>query len=468
MNRTILFCCAICSVLFASAQTLVKEMDNAATRFIPGQYMSSGEAAIYFSFDEYGYSNDEPTDVAQIYDFELNDLKTIYFRMMWPYSVIEERSSSGISVERTRYLGRETGEIIDLPPVSDMEARKEAFIRKVYDDNFRYFPSMTIEGLASSCWVQDETTICIMLPLGSSPGMYQFQEYLTHVAIRVDSSGAVGYTYKYAITVPCYDGYWSSSTVESAPVRNLYIPRCNDVVRMNHWNGGVYLPFSQTFFNDDEKFEYVRYRWELKAAPSGNSDMSIAPDGSVDPLEYLFGITTYDRDGDGEEDYRRTDFSIRYTAIEVVDEDGTVIYTFPLPDNCDSNAGVEFFKSDNSILAQVWFSGYNDNNEYIQTVRFYRIDKSTGVATIVREESHLSVFPNPACKGAPVEMVLPTGSDAAMVSVTSLDGTRIFSQPVAHGADRVSVPTDTLLPGVYLFTLSERGRTVETVKVIIR
>lgn len=48
---------ALASTSAAFAQTLVKEMNDADTRFIPGQYMKNGEAAIYFSEDEYGYSD---------------------------------------------------------------------------------------------------------------------------------------------------------------------------------------------------------------------------------------------------------------------------------------------------------------------------------------------------------------------------------------------------------------------------
>ena len=52
-----------------SAQTLVKEMNGADTRFIPGQYMKNGEAAIYFSEDEYGYRDGSTKYTAEIFDF---------------------------------------------------------------------------------------------------------------------------------------------------------------------------------------------------------------------------------------------------------------------------------------------------------------------------------------------------------------------------------------------------------------
>lgn len=53
MKRLPLLCLSLYVSVCAFSQTLVKEMENADTRFIPGAYMKNGEAAIYFSSDEY-------------------------------------------------------------------------------------------------------------------------------------------------------------------------------------------------------------------------------------------------------------------------------------------------------------------------------------------------------------------------------------------------------------------------------
>ena len=70
-----IFAAIVCASA-ASAQTLVKEMNGADTRFIPGQYMKNGEAAIYFSDDEYGYKDGGTNYLAEIFDFELKPLKS--------------------------------------------------------------------------------------------------------------------------------------------------------------------------------------------------------------------------------------------------------------------------------------------------------------------------------------------------------------------------------------------------------
>ena len=127
MKNNIIICCALSITVCASAQTMVKEMDGANTRFIPGNYMKNGEAAIYFSSDEYGYGNGETSYEAQIYDFELKPLKSFNFQILHPYSVTEQRASSGTK-ELTKVITQTRSEVMGLPSVSEMDARKDAFI----------------------------------------------------------------------------------------------------------------------------------------------------------------------------------------------------------------------------------------------------------------------------------------------------------------------------------------------------
>ncbi len=93
---------AIAGAFTVSAQTLVKEMNGADTRFIPGQYMKNGEAAIYFSEDEYGYKDDGTKYTAEIFDFELQPLKSFNFPILRPYCRFEERASTGTQEKSVR------------------------------------------------------------------------------------------------------------------------------------------------------------------------------------------------------------------------------------------------------------------------------------------------------------------------------------------------------------------------------
>jgi hypothetical protein len=246
----------------------------------------------------------------------------------------------------------------------------------------------------------------------------------------------------------------------------FYTPRCVDVSNMNHWNGGVYLPFSQTFFNDDDKFEYVCYKSEI----SIGSDDVYSTAWDEYSITRIFGITDTDRDGDGEDDYKSTVYGVHRKGFDVVSEDGSVLYSFDFPNSYVHSGAIQFFKSDNYILAQLSFYGQNDSGNYTTTNRFYRIDKTSASAPkLIREENSISASPNPASKGTPVIMTLPLDSSKSRkISVTSLNGIQVFSQNVAPGVSQVSIPTANLSSGMYLFTVTEDGRNLDTCKIFIK
>lgn len=451
--------CAFSLPLCTSAQTLVKEMNGANTRFIPGKYMKSGEAAIYFSSDEYGYDDGQTQYEAQIFDFELKPLKSFYFQILHPYTVTEQRASTGTK-ELTKQISQSRNELHGLPAVAEMDARKDAFINWFYDSNKYLDPNITLEGITASCRVHG-STIYIALPKNE---YIQYADYLKSTEVYFNENDQWGYIYTYATEVPVCDGEWSTTTWYDVPVSNFCTPRCTDVAGMNHWNGGLFMPFSQTFFNDDDKFEYVRYKAEIAEGYGDLNDVSAAGD----PLQILFGITDNDRDGDGEVDYRSTHFGVRRTGLEVVSEDGTVIYTFPLPETCEGNPGIEFFKSDNHILAQVDFNWRDENDRYMHTVRFYRIDKTSGVAKVIREENHISASPNPVSVGTPVRITVPEGKSPRTLTITTLNGTPVFSKQISPSATDLSIPTHNLTPGIYLFTLTSATHTLATCKILVR
>ena len=459
MKKLLSLCLMFSVSVSAFSQILVKEMDNADTRFIPGAYMKNGEAAIYFSQDEYGYDSN---GYAEIFDFELEPIKKFSFNYFHPYTVFESRQSTGTK-ELTKTLTRENGVWIDgVPPTSDMETRKEALIQMIYETEGVLNPALTLEYLRSNARV-DGTTIYIGMPVNND-SWYEYPEYLKSVEYYLNPDNKFGYACNYSTTVNIYNGDWTGITSYDGPVRNLIVAKCCDVANLNDWNGGLYLPFSQTFFNDDEKFEYVRLKAEIA---EGSNGPSVSTDGRQDAAEYLFGITSSDRDGDGEIDIRSTYFGLHISGIEIVTEDGNIVYSIPLAADCVNTPRVQIFKSDNHILAQIEYDWYNSDNSYTHTTRFYRIDKTSGVAKVVREENKVSAAPNPATAGASVVLTIPDGSNRH-VEVSNLNGARMASYNIEAGSSQVSIPTANLSSGMYLFFFFVDGKKVDTCKIIIR
>ena len=105
----------------------------------------------------------------------------------------------------------------------------------------------------------------------------------------------------------------------------------------------------------------------------------------------------------------------------------------------------------------------------VQTVRFYRIDKATGsVAKVVKEENHITARPNPASKGTPVVVDVPASTNERTIRVNTINGSTIMSLIIEADETQVSVPTDNLTSGIYLITLTDKGHTSETCKIIVR
>lgn len=460
----LIYFCSVVPLTFA--QDVIKEFNNEASpnRFIPGAYMKNGVAALYLSSNEYGYDG-EKEHKAEIFDFELNPLKTFSFNTLQPYTVVEAREATG-TVTKTKDIEREERTLSGFADASDMENRKSQFANYLYKRESATNPSIgSLEDFLAKATV-DGTTIYIPIPMVEGY-YYDYSDYLNSIKAYLKADNTYGYIYQYSITVPKCDGEWTTTTTQSEAISNFYTPRCVDVSNMNHWNGGVYLPFSQTFFNNDEQFEYVSCKAEIAiGGATGNLGYSYADE---DPKTILFGITDSDRDGNGEIDYKSTLYGIHYNGFEVVSEDGSVLYTFETP-NTNRNSTIEFYKSDDYILAELCYGWQDENGNYNSTTRFYRIDKSSaGAPELIREENRISATPNPASKGTPVVMTLTTdNSKTRNVIVNSLGGRQVFCQSVAPGVSKVSIPTENLSPGMYLFTVTEEGRKIETCKIIIK
>lgn len=447
-------------------QRLVKEMDGANTRFIPGAYMKNGEAAIYFSSDEYGYRDETTKYEAKIFDFELNLLKSFPFENLQPFTVTEYRETSGRK-EITRVIDEFRGYFFPGVSTENMEQRKESFLQWFYEQNRYLDPTLTMEGLKANCRIEG-TTILVNIPVGEFD-FIQFSEYIKTRELYLNAEDKWGFELTYATTVPVCDGVWAKVTWYDVPVSNFCTPRCNDVANLNHWNGGVYLPFSQTFFNDDEKFEYVRLIADIAEGGTPGAFFNVEnSDSNSNPLQYLFGITENDRDGDGVEDFRQTYYGLHCTGLEVVSEDGNAIYSFPLPNNCEGNATIEFYKSDNHILAQVEFNWYDESSNYKHTTRFYRLDKTSGTVNVIRDETHLAAYPNPALLGTPIRLDLSASNTNRTLSVFSLGGESLYEQNIPAGVTETYIPTHGLSQGMYLFSVYERGQKISASKIIIK
>lgn len=194
------------------------------------------------------------------------------------------------------------------------------------------------------------------------------------------------------------------------------------------------IPFTQTFFNDDEKLEFIRAKVKLK---SNDYEASFYMDG-----------------------------------IEVVSEDGTVLAEIESPyGQLHVSNGQDLVKygmlytlvlGDNRYLIWMHEPTYDQ-----RVLTFYRI--STNSNKLVLEKTTQSVvYPNPVKQSQPLTISIDENSNASHVIISDISGREVSRQPLERGNSEISVSTNRLSQGQYIYTIVSDDKPLDSGKIIIK
>lgn len=230
-----------------------------------------------------------------------------------------------------------------------------------------------------------------------------------------------------------YMRYWKSYSGEWEKVRTDTISQYEDIVTMNYYdldnntyrNGDVGFFVTQTLFNDEEKFEYIRIEYD--DTPSTDYEQ--------------------DRDEDGEVDYRVIE-NRTCVGFSIVQEDGTVIQTVPRATTGTENSTVLDRYADLIKVNGKMYLSMIEGEKTHRKQAFYRIDKQTNNVKRMNAVSGLRVSPRIAEKSQNVTVELEEGSQAQQVLVVNAAGQIVKKIPVANGQHRVTFNTATMGRGM--------------------
>ena len=196
--------------------------------------------------------------------------------------------------------------------------------------------------------------------------------------------------------------------------------------------------FTQKLFNDDDEFEYFAV------------DGKVTSDG--DPL--LGGML------------------LTCGGFKIMQTNGNCIAEVKLPEtystigtlggNVRYQVPVSFsvLVLDGNIYIQVWHGG-----QYL-----YKYNKENAGVTLVSASSEPSqaAYPNPVKAGQPLNIRCKQGIGNAVVNITGLNGTLVKSLNATTSAGgTLSIPTDGLAGGIYLYTVLSRNRVVTSGKLVV-
>lgn len=185
------------------------------------------------------------------------------------------------------------------------------------------------------------------------------------------------------------------------------------------------LYLTQTLFNDDEKYEYVR----------------LLPDTSFDK-----------------------------NVIQIVSEDGTILQTLRLPEGTklsydDGGYSLVSFDKDNN-----YFEAYHVRSDGKYEKWFYKITKNPSdpsAVSVATTPIKLNVSPRLASRGEPIEVESQSGSMRQVV-VTDAAGKVVYDARPAEGQRTVKIDSYRLGHGLNVVNVKHADGSGESCKILVK
>lgn len=218
-----------------------------------------------------------------------------------------------------------------------------------------------------------------------------------------------------------------------------------DVIDINNdWGYEIFhhpLIATQTLFNTDSKYEYIRYKQVAYSNRAGAG---------------------WDTDGDAIPDKREVWSGYDRAGIEIVSEDGNVIGSFDVDGEI---SGPELI-----LWGEKRYLGFNVYGEDNDSYQIYEITPNGSGITRASSAAFMHILPAMPKKNTSVTVEFGEESvkKGGQLMITDMNGRTVYRNAVAPGETSVRVPLRRMESGVYNVTLTNDGKKVETSKLIVR
>lgn len=209
---------------------------------------------------------------------------------------------------------------------------------------------------------------------------------------------------------------------------------------------------TQTLFNNDEKWEFLRPVY----------------------TEVISNTRERDRDDDGEIDYKEITYRDRLKAYEIVSEDGNVLSSFLVPEGDYYGPRLILWDGETyfgiCVEKKIEEDDYTEDYLYEEYMVIYSIDKNASSVKKIASTPAMRVSPALAERNSTVNVTLDaeTVKNGGELIITDSNGRTIGRSHVEAGQTSVPVTTDRMGSGVYNITLTEKGQKVENARIIVK
>lgn len=245
------------------------------------------------------------------------------------------------------------------------------------------------------------------------------------------------------------NGFWEE-TYRTIEYGHSYLMSTSKLVTTSFYSDdamGLCATFTQTLFNNDDKYEIFTPVWGGK-------------------------VVKYDDDYLSRETY--TNYFV--TAYNVVSEDGSVLCTLETGGDCYfGEVGYVYDIYDKRYLMIPVFdasdvdSPYYSNDPSEATFRYYEINRETNSIDFICEvKDEMKVSPTVADKDDVITVTLNTPKENAQMIVTSVSGQMVKRYTLSDDDKYITLDAATLRSGVYCISLHKNGAVIDSEKIIIK
>lgn len=414
MKHLLTLTAMLCAFAGASAQSVkpVVTQTGYYRDYIPAEFTSDNKVKLV----DYDY---EHKDEISVFDDFVKVKSVALPAPAKPYSII--RSREGVVTKYDSYRN-EIGQFYSL------------------EKSIEYLNSKGYDSIEYQYAVNYIDTILV----GNSYDFFRFDEFGTKYPQRYCLyEGKSGILYEcrddYSVT---YTGDWTE-TKEYNDYTISCVERLDFIDYDSHsTDSGKGIPLTQTLFNSDSKYEYIRDKIRIEADESYEGD----------------------RDGDGQVDYEETFYRAACTGFDIVSEDGTVLQSVDFAVGTLDESG-DISKINGKYYLRYYTYEHSEGNHYSLV---YSIDKGTTSVQQVGEPRRISARPSLAERNTSITVETPAALRDRHLTVTNAAGQTVWKQVIPAGQSSVLIDGSRLSRGLNIVNVEGDSKLDNSCKVIVK
>lgn len=244
-----------------------------------------------------------------------------------------------------------------------------------------------------------------------------------------------------------YTGEWSEEKYRSFTWDNTATCNYINYDSENPSNSGAAVVTTQLLFNNDNKYEYIRFKGVAKS-----------------------NISSEDRDNDGVIDYEYEDVKYHINGFEIVSEDGSVLQSVDFGYTPQYlHVPTYLFKLNGNYYLSFYLETENNQGESVYYNLVYSIsNKGATSVQQVGAPRRVSACPTVADRNTTIQVQIQATQNDRLMTVTDASGKIVWKQTLPAGQTNTQIDTYNLSRGLNIIRVEGKNEGDNSCKIIVK